>query len=336
MEEPIDFVVTWVDCSDPKWRKSFEEYVSKEDSLKDDVAGEHRYLENGLFRYWFRGVEKYAPWVNHIYLVTNGQYPSWLNLNNPKLTLVTHDQIMPKTCLPTFNSNAIMLSLPNIPELSEHFVVFNDDMYLVSPCEPSLFFHKGLPRDMGVLDVLVTRENAVWWHNAFNNLVLINHNYRKRGQLKIKKWLNPTYGLKGFYKNACLWRFNLFPGFYEPHLPNSYLKSFCLQTQQNVGTEISQTLTHRVRHLDDITEWYYKQAQLAANKFCPINKDRYGRYCSMSDLGLSDVLTHHKYAYICINDENNKELPTILRIFHRLLPDRSSFELFTDECEDYL
>ena len=41
-------------------------------------------------RYSLRSLEKFAPWVRHVFIVTNGQIPYWLDLNSPRLTLVTH------------------------------------------------------------------------------------------------------------------------------------------------------------------------------------------------------------------------------------------------------
>lgn len=59
-------------------------------------------------RYSLRSLERYAPWVRHVYLVTNGQIPYWLDLENPRLTVVTHDQIfLNLSHLPTFSSPAI-------------------------------------------------------------------------------------------------------------------------------------------------------------------------------------------------------------------------------------
>ena len=60
----IDFVITWVDGNDPKWREEYRKYkdVDEEDF---DV----RFRDWETLKYWFRGVEKYAPWVNKIYIV---------------------------------------------------------------------------------------------------------------------------------------------------------------------------------------------------------------------------------------------------------------------------
>lgn len=46
--------------------------------------------DNEELRYSLRSIEKYAPWVNHIYLVTNGQIPYWLNTSHPRLSVITH------------------------------------------------------------------------------------------------------------------------------------------------------------------------------------------------------------------------------------------------------
>lgn len=61
MEEKIDFIITWVDDSDPEWRKEFEYYSAKEGrTINTDAC---RYRDWGTLRYWFRGVEKFSPWV---------------------------------------------------------------------------------------------------------------------------------------------------------------------------------------------------------------------------------------------------------------------------------
>ena len=56
----IDFVVPWVDGNDPEWRKQKNEYLPG----KVPDSGSDRYRDMGTLRYWFRAVEKYAPWVN--------------------------------------------------------------------------------------------------------------------------------------------------------------------------------------------------------------------------------------------------------------------------------
>ena len=106
-----------------------------------------RYREWDTLRYWFRAVEKYAPWVNQVYFVTCGHVPKWLNMDAPKLHFVRHQDYIPEQYLPTFSSHPIELNLHRIEGLSEHFVYFNDDFYLTAPVQETDFFVNGLPCD---------------------------------------------------------------------------------------------------------------------------------------------------------------------------------------------
>ena len=87
-----------------------------------------------------RSIEKFAPWIRHIFLVTSGQVPYWLNIEHPKLTVITHEEIFPnKSHLPTFSSPAIESHLHRIKGLAQHFVYFNDDVMLGGPLHPEDF-----------------------------------------------------------------------------------------------------------------------------------------------------------------------------------------------------
>jgi len=117
----IDFVVTWLDSNDFEWKKEYEFYKVNDKGDKSKA----RFRDMNFFQYWFRAVEKYAPWVNKVFLITNGKFPDWINKNNPKLVLVKHEDYIPKEFLPTFNSITIELHMHKIKGLSEHFVYFN-------------------------------------------------------------------------------------------------------------------------------------------------------------------------------------------------------------------
>ena len=66
MSDSIDFVVTWVDDADKAWRAEKARYSGV--GLVDDQ--EERYRDRDIFRYWFRGLEKFAPWVRKVHLIT--------------------------------------------------------------------------------------------------------------------------------------------------------------------------------------------------------------------------------------------------------------------------
>ncbi len=124
----IDFVVTWVDNNDVEWRTTKNFYAGLSSNIQEEQGGDLRYRDwGGLLQYWFRGVEKFTPWVNKIHFVTYGHVPKWLNLNHPKLNIVKHKEFMKEEYLPTFNSCAIEINLHKIEGLAENFVYFNDD-----------------------------------------------------------------------------------------------------------------------------------------------------------------------------------------------------------------
>jgi UDP-N-acetylglucosamine-lysosomal-enzyme len=87
-----------------------------------------RYRDNNELLYSLRSVEKHVPFVRNIFIVTDGQIPSWLNLTHPKIKIITHEQIFRNPAnLPSYNSNGIEVNIHRIPGLSRHFLYFNDD-----------------------------------------------------------------------------------------------------------------------------------------------------------------------------------------------------------------
>lgn len=100
-----------------------------------------RFADNDELRYSLRSLERFAPWVRRVYVVTNGQIPSWLNLDTPRLTLVTHEEIFPnRSHLPTYSSPAIETHLHRIPGLSQRFLYLNDDVFFGKEVWPEDFY----------------------------------------------------------------------------------------------------------------------------------------------------------------------------------------------------
>nr|XP_012221033.1 PREDICTED: N-acetylglucosamine-1-phosphotransferase subunits alpha/beta [Linepithema humile] len=133
---PIDVVYTWVNGSDPVFLESLQKHVS----VMDLGATASRFSDKDELRYSLRSLEMYAPWVRHVYIVTNGQIPSWLDMDNPRVTLVTHEDIfLNKSDLPTFSSPAIESHIHRIPGISDKFLYFNDDVMLGAEIWPEDF-----------------------------------------------------------------------------------------------------------------------------------------------------------------------------------------------------
>ena len=140
--EPIDAVYTWVDGDDPTWR-SRKEAASGAAALEvhHTSHGESRFTSRDELRYSLRSLECFAPWIRHIYLVTDGQCPEWLNTDHPRISVVDHRDIFTDpSVLPVFNSHAIESQLHHIEGLSEHYLYLNDDVMFGRPVKPSTFF----------------------------------------------------------------------------------------------------------------------------------------------------------------------------------------------------
>lgn len=137
----VDLVYLWCDDADAEWSAKRKKYLPKNDYDEQAVC-KGRFVQSDELKYSLRSVEKYMPWVNHIFIVSDNQIPAWLNLKNPKITMVKHEEILPKKCLPLFNSSAIESALANILHLSEYFAFMNDDMLLYAPINIDDLFSK--------------------------------------------------------------------------------------------------------------------------------------------------------------------------------------------------
>ncbi len=76
-----------------------------------------------LLRYSLRSLDRYAPWIRKVHLVTAGQAPGWAHTGNPRLTTVRHEDIFrDRSALPTSNPEAVAWQLFRIPGLSRQFL----------------------------------------------------------------------------------------------------------------------------------------------------------------------------------------------------------------------
>lgn len=330
MGQKIDFVIAWVDGSDPVWQADKEKYTG----IKAEVD-DCRYRDWDLLRYWFRGVEKFAPWVNTIHFVTYGHLPAWLNKEHSKLHIVIHHDYIPKLYLPTFNSNCIELNFHRIPNLTEQFVYFNDDMFIIRNVEPSDFFINGLPKDTFAFDSICFSKNSIAHING-NNIACINDAFSKcefirNNLLKIYSLRN---GIRKVTKSLLLTPFPYFTGFFYDHLPSSLLKSSYLEAWDRFESEINNTCIHRVRDNNDVNQWLIKYLQFVKGKFV-IRNSMFGKCYNVNDDNINEIVKVIKkqvYGMICINDNESinsidKYKSEIINSFDLILPEKSDFEV---------
>ena len=343
MNEPIDFVVTWVDGSDPEWlaeKQKYEGIVRNKDADKDNEV--ERYRDWDLFHYWFRAVEKFAPWVNKVYLVTCGHVPSWINRDHPKLVIVSHREFMDEAYLPTFNSNSIEENLNKIGGLSEHFVQFNDDFFLTQPVKPEDFFQDGKPLVCSLANPLInTPENEAFNHILFSVLGMANsYNWEEIIERHPEKWFYHGYGSRLMY-NWYAYQQRFLTGVYFTHMPQAFRKSTYEKVWTRFGKELDETCRHRFRSPIDLNHHIFTIQEIADGDYVPMPRLYYGQYygdgfVQMTDdpETFSDYIRHQRYKAICVNDSPAVTKDKYERIrncvqsaFDELLPEKSSFEI---------
>lgn len=325
----IDFVVMWVDGSDKEWqalKNSFSPIKKNSDA---------QYRECGLLKYWFRSIEKYAPWVDRIFFVTCGQKPEWLNADNPKLKLVNHTDFMDPRYLPTFSSHSIELNLHRIPDLSEKFVYFNDDMYLGAPVKETDFFVNDLPCFTPILSVLSPSvPNDPFIHYLCNDTAFVNAHFSKRQVIKnnLFKWYNPKYG-KSNLKNIYYGPTKAFSGFTNYHSPSSMLKSVYEKVWELEPELLDKTCLNKFRALTDVNQYVMSYYSVCTGQFAPRSPKSSKFYTiGVDSNSILDAFKNQKYKMICVNDNPNdidfdKECARIQEIMESVFPEKSQFEI---------
>lgn len=334
----IDFVIPWVDDSDKEWRKQKNHYWGVcETELNQDGNNAARYRDWDNLQYWFRGVEKFAPWVHKIYFVTWGHLPKWLNVNHPKLVIVNHKDYIPEEYLPVFSANPIEINFHRIKGLEEHFVYFNDDMFLINPVQKNDFFVNGLPREMAVRYPLYTnRDNETFQHMLFTMTGIINSTFNTAESIQKNKskWYNLCYG-KYLLNNICLSRFPWTSGLMIPHVPSALRKSTMEEVWNTIEPEMKETSSHRFREMNDITQYMFRYWEMMKGTFEPTNIFKYaGEFFCTDDNNspLLNTIKRQSKKMICINDsikvaDMSKAMTNVKEAFDSILPEKSAFEI---------
>jgi len=328
---PIDFVVTYLDPADPKWREDRRRF-STEGLAWGEANGDERYRSMDNFQYWFRAVERYAPWVRTVFLVTQGHVPGWLNLGHPKLRVVRHDEFMDPRVLPVFNSNSIELSMDQIDGLSEQFVEFNDDVFLNNPVGPEHFFVKGRPRIdcMCATPLPSTDFNMV----MFNNMRVINQVAKPNLRFYLNA-LSPKNGiLEALYGATLLPTIILsgkFVGFRALHTPHPLRKSALRWLKGQVPRPYARTIATRFREYEDVNIWSVLDYMRATGyiEVCPmVAENIMVKLMPESDY---EALLRSRYKVICLEDspdtvDFSDQVARLNSALARKFPTKSTFE----------
>lgn len=334
----VDFVVLWVDGNDPEWIKEKKKYQS--DDFVEESTEDKRFRDWDLMKYWFRGVEKYAPWVRTIHFVTWGHVPSFLNCQAPKLHIVNHSDFLPEEFRPTFSSHALELNLWRIEGLSECFVYFNDDVFLTKPTKQSDFFDEKtqLPR-MHFLEMPIRFYDnaAVWIQPMATGTGLINKYFDKRDisfSQMFGRCLSFQYPIIDNIRTLFMKLLfsNYYVGFRQYHGPIVLKLDTYKQIWEKEEKLMIDTSMHRFRVYQDPNIWSYLFWQLASGQFKP--KRNGNKVYNVDENTIDSIcsnITQHTYESLCLNDAYSGDdfsdiCNKLKQAFESILPEKSSFE----------
>ncbi len=310
--DEIDLVYMWVDGTDPKWKHKKQTFTGQiSDQSEENNIG--RYVNSDELKYSLRSVEKHAPWIRNIFILTDDQKPQWLNTAHPKIQIVDHKEIMPAEVLPCFNAMVIEYFLYKIPGLSERFLLANDDMFFNADLSPDYFFAKD-----GYPIVRLKRKPFGKWSN---------------------KWKIMTGKKIGQYRNQVIEasmlveeKFNKYYSGVPHHNIDSYKKSDYKKAVEEVFSEqVTKSQTHRVRAFGNLHRSAFAYYSLAINhghlKYVR-RKDSMRILTYKHDFKV--YLEKYQASLFCLNDNervNDEHRKKIKPFLEELFPIKSGFEI---------
>ena len=308
----IDLVYLWVDGNDPKWQAKRNAFLERkvENSLSSFNG---RYVNNDELKYSLRSVERYAPWIRKIFIVTDDQTPEWLDIENPKIKIIDHKEILPAESLPCFNSNVLEHFLYKISNLSEYFILSNDDTFFNKIVSPTTFFGKD-----GFPIIRLTRKPFRRFRWFLREQIFKNpHKLYSKALFNAAELVKQKFG---FFYNGL-----------PHHNIDSYLKSDCIRVGEQIfKNEIDHTKMNHIRNANDIQRIVYSYVALAEKRghlryvsndeslHIHIQKDRH-----------FEKLKKFNPTFFCINDteyaDDNDRMKLKVWLSTRF-PEKSEFE----------
>ncbi len=306
----VDLVYLWVDGSDPAWIAKRNACIGSETAADTNCKG--RYADNEELKYSLRSIEKNAPWIRRIFIVTDNQVPKWLDTSNPKIRIVDHTEILPAESLPCFNTRVIEHHFHKIPGLAEHFIFANDDMYINHPVTPATFFGEdGLP---------IIRFNR----RPLRRLTLWLSEYVRGKKLS-------SY-VKSIHTTALLVekKYGTYYNGKTHHNIDAYCKSTYAYARELFDEAISRQLTHHERRSDDVHRNLYSYVALAEKLAHLHYVDQHTSFrFHIDNRKLYDKFRRYDPLLFCMNDSefaNDEDRRLAAEFLSRHFPDKSAFE----------
>lgn len=263
----MDVVITYVNCNE-NFIQEYEKYVQKELEVE-------RYRSYDTLDLQIKLIRKYLSFVKNIFVVVSNK-EQVEGIDTSDAIIITHEDIMPSKYLPCFNSCTIEMFFHKIPNLSEEFIYFNDDVFPIDYLKPTDFFIYHKPLYNPKTYTLEKDNDKLYLFNLNNSTVLAAKILRKESDYKDK-----------YIKYA--------------HSTIPLLKSSYELTWQFERNQILSSLT-RTRHRKNYNTTLFNNYNYLLDKF--IHKDIRSTYLNLAS-GLDkiiDTILYKPTPIVCIND----------------------------------
>jgi len=231
---PVDAVITWVDMHDEKWLQKYNQVIDGLEiesetykNMKKEKINKARY--ESFQELWFsvESLKHFVPYLRKIYIVTDNQTPDFIDFSDDRVELIDHDQILgPECCRPTFKSTSIESYLYKIPELSEVFLVLNDDM--------------SVGRKIKKGDLISLKTGIPWAEMTPKNL---NFERVKPDHFQKKPWERHIFNAANLIKK----RFGVLPNYTYTHQMTVVRKSCCAMAWELFHEELKLSVANPIR-----------------------------------------------------------------------------------------
>jgi hypothetical protein len=289
---PVDVVYTWVDGADPAWRERMALARAQEEgtAYHPQAHSENRFVSRDELRYSLRSLHMYAPWVRHVYLVTDQQVPTWLDPDAEGITVVDHRDIYrDPSVLPVFNSSAIITQLHHIEGLSEHYLYLNDDMFFGNDVRPEDFWHGS-----GVAKIFPSKQTRPFGDSHEGDAPHINITKNIRRLLEDDLGVSISLAIR--------------------HTPYPQIRSVNEEIEQRYAEVVAATAGRRFRHHTDVAldQLFHYYAQ-ATGRAVPatISYDYANIGAASSASRLRRLLASRSRSVFCLNDAPEPGVPAM-------------------------
>ena len=296
-DELVDVVIPYVNMGDRNWLSDFLYYT------KNPSPNPERYRSWGTLKYLIRGVAKHMPFVRKVFLVVarESQVPAWVN--SKTIQVVYHRDFIPQKYLPTFNSCTIEAFLNNIPDISDHFLYFNDDIFPINDLYLDDFFTEDKPHIDFSLFKKFSGTN-VYNSQCLNSMNMIKNALHAESEYQL---VRPEHCVAAIRKETA-----------------DKISELC---EDQIAASIS-----KMRQTKNINQYIYSLYEYFTDNYVD-------DICSFVYLTLKDDLSaikntilHSHFQLVCLNDSNgikdySKTRLALQNIFTEKFPDKCKYEI---------